>query len=97
MSTGDEANFLTDGCGCTGCQTLLGELGGDVGLARLYGKKLLQRGWAGKAGHAERAYMAAHAPWFRRMAGVGAPHRFGSTHRRISRVPEASERMKVAA
>ena len=43
----------------------------DPALARLYKRKLLQRGWAGKTDPTEKAYILAHAGWAQTAARVG--------------------------
>ena len=43
----------------------------DPALARLYKRKLLQRGWAGKVDDVEKAYQKAHTTWANR-GDVGA-------------------------
>ena len=56
------------GCDCTGCAGLRAAYAADPALLALYARKLLVRGWAGRLDDTERAYLAAHADWYR--AGV---------------------------
>jgi hypothetical protein len=37
----------------------------DAVLLGFYRRRLLQRGWAGVTDDVEKAYLAAHAPWYR--------------------------------
>jgi hypothetical protein len=59
---------------CPGCTALLAECGSDAELFDFYSHRLLRRGWAGKSTDAERRFLAAHAPWARHAAAVGATH-----------------------
>jgi hypothetical protein len=56
-------NPILDGCICTPCVDLRRLLRKDPVLLRIYGKKLLIRGWAGSRSPAEDAYIQAHAPY----------------------------------
>ncbi len=61
--TDGRTNPLRDECSCEGCHRLRLELAGDRRLTDVYGRQLLQRGWAGRTSPAEAAYIRAQAGW----------------------------------
>jgi hypothetical protein len=63
-------NPLAQGCQCNGCNELRLDLTADSALQNHYGKRLLQRGWAGRTSPAEAAYVRAHAGWAQAAARV---------------------------
>ena len=72
-------------CGCDGCAGLARRYKSDPDLLALYRRKLLQMGWAGNTDDVEKAYMLAHAPWYKALvermteqaARTGFGKRFG--------------------
>ena len=60
-----EARVPPVDCPCAGCAALLAEIGADLDLYALTRKKLLIRGWVGKATQAEKLYQRSHASWVR--------------------------------
>lgn len=48
-------------CPCKGCQGMRRRYRNDPDLLAVYGKKLLQHGWAGELDEVERAYRRAHS------------------------------------
>lgn len=73
----ERPNPLRGGCVCDGCTQLRLELAGDRRLEDLYGRKLQQRGWAGRTTPAEAAYVRCHAGWAqaaaRTLRGIAKP------------------------
>lgn len=61
-----------DTCRCQGCQGLRDRYRKDPVLLHFYARNLLKRGWAGGTDDVEKAYMAAHAPWYRTLQVRGA-------------------------
>ena len=58
-------------CGCDGCAGLARRYKSDPDLLALYRRKLLQMGWAGNTDDVEKAYMLAHAPWYKALVERG--------------------------
>ena len=52
-------------CGCDGCAGLARRYKSDPDMLAFYRRKLLQMGWAGNTDDVEKAYMLAHAPWYK--------------------------------
>ena len=52
-------------CQCSGCVGLAKRYKGDPDLLAFYRRKLLQMGWPGNTDEVEKAYMLAHAPWYK--------------------------------
>ena len=59
-------------CQCSGCLGLAKRYKSDSDLLAFYRRRLLQMGWAGKTDDVEKAYMTAHAGWYRAMQESGA-------------------------
>ena len=68
-------------CTCSGCAGLAKRYKGDPDLLAFYRRRLLQQGWAGNIDDVEKAYMMAHAPWYKalveRMTEQAAKTGFG--------------------
>ena len=58
-------------CKCAGCAGLARRYPTDPELLAFYRTKLLQKGWAGQTDDVEKAYMSAHAGWYRDMQERG--------------------------
>ena len=58
-------------CNCDGCAGLARRYKNDPKLLAFYRTKLLQKGWAGQTDDVEKAYMTAHAGWYRDMQERG--------------------------
>ena len=73
-------------CNCAGCAGLAKRYKSDPDLLAFYRRKLLQMGWAGNTDDVEKAYMLAHAPWYKALvermteqaARTGFGKRFGA-------------------
>ena len=58
-------------CKCAGCTGLAKRYKSDPDLLAFYRRKLLQKGWAGQTDDVEKAYMLAHAPWYKGLVERG--------------------------
>lgn len=67
-------------CSCSGCQGLRTRYAGDDRLLNFYAQRLLQRGWAGVTDDVEKAYMTAHAEWYKAAQEKGRQSPIGMGH-----------------
>ena len=82
-------------CKCSGCAGLARRYKGDPDLLAFYRRNLLQQGWAGATDDVEKAYMLAHARWYKalveRMTEQAARTGFGTRFGGLEKASSAED------